>query len=224
MDERTSGRRDRGVSSLLAVSALLAASLVGVLIGAPASAQPDTTAVLPVPADTAAGVALGRGQPPPSTVPPSTVLRRSLILPGWGQVTNRDYLKVPVVLAGVGGAVALAVVNHRRASLYRRAAIYADGETPATLDETPDPGNPNPELVDAWLEAGGFSANANRTLRDQSRRNRDFSVLLGALAYALQALDAYVSAHLADFDVSEDLSLRLAPTPTGAAASLRWQF
>ena len=36
--------------------------------------------------------------------------------------------------------------------------------------------------------------------------------------------DAYVSAELADFDVSEDLSLRLVPTPTGPAAALRWSF
>ena len=49
-------------------------------------------------------------------------------------------------------------------------------------------------------------------------------VLLSALAYGLQALDAYVSAELADFDVSEDLSLRLVPTPTGPAAALRWSF
>ena len=42
------------------------------------------------------------------------------------------------------------------------------------------------------------------------------------LAYGLQALDAYVSAELADFDVSEDLSLHLAPTSTGPAATLRW--
>ena len=40
-------------------------------------------------------------------------------------------------------------------------------------------------------------------------------------AYALQALDAYVSAELADFDVSEDLSLRVAPSPAGPTLGLR---
>ncbi len=151
------------------------------------------------------------------------VVRRSLLVPGWGQITNGDYLKVPVVLAGVGGAVALVVLYNNRTVRYRRAAIYADGET-IMLDATPDPTNPNPEFVDEWLEAGGFPAATNRALRDASRRNRDFSILLGTLAYALQALDAYISAELADFDVSDDLSLHIAPTPTGATASLRWQF
>ncbi len=183
-----------------------------------ASAQPDTTAVASVPTDTTATASAE-----PALPSPGTALRRSLLVPGWGQVTNRDYLKVPVVLAGVGGFAALAVVNYRRTRLYRRAALFADCSD-GTVSLPPGTCDGFEAFEDEWLEAGSFPAATNRTLRDQSRRNRDFSVLLGTLAYALQALDAYVSAELADFDVSEDLSLHLAPTLSGATASLRWQF
>ncbi len=180
-------------------------------------AQPDTTAApVLVFADTTADAL------PERIVSPGGALRRSLLVPGWGQLYNRDFVKIPVVVGGLGGLVTLAVVLNQRTVRYRRAAIYADGEQ--ELDALPDPGNAHPEFVDAWLAAGGLSAPANRALRDANRRNRDLLVLLSALAYGLQALDAYVSAELADFDVSEDLSLRLVPTPTGPAAALRWSF
>ncbi|MEM1043162.1 MAG: DUF5683 domain-containing protein [Bacteroidota bacterium] len=196
-----------------------------------ASAQTDTTATAPAVvapglADSTQAepvVAESLSPAPTPTYPaPSSVLRRSLLVPGWGQLTNRDYLKVPVVAAGVGGAVWLAVLYANRTVLYRRAAIFADCDTGVAVPEgTCDNFE---DFRDEWIEAGQPAANVSRSIRDDSRRNRDFSILLGTLAYALQALDAYVSAELAGFDVSDDLSLRVLPTPTGAVASLRWQF
>ena len=93
---------------------------------------------------------------------------------------------------------------------------------PLTLTVTP--GTDAEDFADAYIEVGSPPASVSRAFRDTSRRNRDFMILISGLAYALQALDAYVSAHLASFDVSEDLSLHLAPTPTGPAAALRWTF
>ena len=201
---------------------VLAALLLAGLWSDAAAAQPDTsavgTAVVDIVVDTTEMAPAASASPSPGTA-----LRRSLLVPGWGQLTNGDYLKVPVVVVGVGGFVALAVVNQRRTVLYRRAAIFADCDG-GTVALPPGACDGFEAFEDEWREAGSFSAGANRTLRDQSRRNRDFSVLLGTLAYALQALDAYVSAHLAGFDVSEDLSLRLVPTPAGATAAVQWRF
>lgn len=193
---------------------------------APAAAQPDTTAIAP-PADTSVVLA-------PDTVDaaadvselpvaPGTALRRSLILPGWGQVTNGDYIKAGFAVAGVGAFVALAVDQGLQTVLYRRAAIYADCEvTPVTVPEgTCDDAA---SFADEYAEAGSLSAAQSRLLRDNARRNRDLLILVTGVVYALQAIDALVSAHLASFDVGEDLSLRVAPTPTGPAAALRWTF
>ena len=183
-----------------------------------AAAQPDAVATSPVVVDTTEAL------PPLAPLPlePKTALRRSLIVPGWGQVSNGDYFKAGVAVAAVGGLVTLVVVNANRTVRYRRAAIYAD----CTNDVTLPPGTCDgfEAFEDEWVEVGMLSAASSRAFRDASRRNRDFSILLSGLAYILQALDAYVSAHLADFDVSEDLSIHLAPTPTGATAALRWTF
>jgi len=200
------------------LAALLLVLAAGTFFGPTAAAQPDTTAV----ADTS----LVLGAEPPDTEPdpmPGVVLRRSLFVPGWGQVTNGDYVKAGIAVAGVSAAVTYAVIYGLRTVRYRRAAIYADCfvmQMPVpegTCDDAAD-------FEDEYVESGSPPASVSRAFRDNSRRNRDFMILISGLAYALQALDAYVSAHLASFDVGEDLSLHVAPTPTGPAAALRWTF
>ena len=206
------------MSSTSCWSASRRAALLLAFVAGAACAQPDTTAATPalIFADTTAA-------PATRTVSPGSALWRSLAVPGWGQAYNRDWIKIPVVVGGEGGLGAYAAVLHGQTVRHRRAAIYADCVvTPAEVpDGTCDDAA---SFEDEFLATGSLSATQNRALRDTNRRNRDLMVLLGLLAYGLQALDAYVSAELADFDVGEDLSLRVLPTPTGPAASLRWTF
>jgi len=49
-------------------------------------------------------------------------------------------------------------------------------------------------------------------LQDFYRRNRDLTVVGLALLYALNIIDANVDAHLYDFNVSDDLTMRIRPT------------
>jgi len=51
-------------------------------------------------------------------------------------------------------------------------------------------------------------------VREVYRDNRDLSGLVFLVTYALAAVDAYVGAHLYDFDVDEDVSLGIGPTRT----------
>ncbi len=48
-------------------------------------------------------------------------------------------------------------------------------------------------------------------LRDAYRQYVDYSVLVFVAAYALNIVDATVFAHLRQFDISNDLSLRVTP-------------
>jgi hypothetical protein len=62
-----------------------------------------------------------------------------------------------------------------------------------------------------------LGANSLKFYRDDYRRNIDYSVLVFLLAWGLNVVDATVSAHLKQFDVSDDLSLKFKPmlTPEG---------
>lgn len=160
---------------------------------------------------------------------PRGALFRSLAVPGWGQVYNRQYLKAPVVVGLIGGLVGVVVHSNNRTILFRRAAIYDDClERP--MDLPPEVCTDFERFASDFqradeLTAGPLNAPSARNLRDQFRRQRDLFTLLSVLAYGLQALDAYVSAELADFDTGEDLAITSGfATGHAPALTLRWRF
>jgi Family of unknown function (DUF5683) len=121
---------------------------------------------------------------------PNKAVRRSLILPGWGQVYNRRIWKVPIIYAGLG------TFGYRQFHKYRNEMFARYDPNTSLL--------PDPELAD--LDDGNVIA-----VREFHRKFRDMNIIFAALWYTLQAVDAYVDGHMAQFDVSDDLSMRLGP-------------
>ncbi|MEO0558535.1 MAG: DUF5683 domain-containing protein, partial [Bacteroidota bacterium] len=150
---------------------------------------------------------------------PRGAVLRSLAAPGWGQIYNGETYKAPFALGLVVGAGVYAYVQQDRYLLYRRAAYYANCLEVPGRDVCEGFERREPE----YEEAGGaqFSASAYEQVRDSARGNRDLGIVAFVGVYALQMVDAYVAAQLADFDVSEDLSVSVVPAPGGAAAVLR---
>ena len=61
-------------------------------------------------------------------------------------------------------------------------------------------------------EFGNATATDLRRARDSADKNRQRTyIALGAI-YIAQIVEAYVAAHLIDFDIDDDLSLKLKPT------------
>ncbi|PAP77851.1 DUF5683 domain-containing protein [Rubrivirga marina] len=161
---------------------------------------------------------------------PRGAVTRALVIPGLGQLYNRQPVKAPVATALVVGAVVYFVDRQRQYILYRRATAYAGClEVPGDPETTPDRieicAEPLDEYGDEYEVARERVATPTfstlSSVRSRARGQRDIGGVVVLAAYALQALDAYVSAELADFDVSEDLSLRVDPTPDGPALGLR---
>lgn len=126
---------------------------------------------------------------------PQKALQLALI-PGMGQVYNRNLWKVPIVYAALGTSTYFAAFNHREYARFRDAyRLRSDGDS-TTLDEFAGL-IPNPESL--------------RALRNDYRQNRDLSIVLGVLGYLGSLMDAYVSAHLTHFDVSDDLTIHVQP-------------
>lgn len=148
---------------------------------------------------------------------PRGAVTRALLLPGLGQVYNRQPIKAPVAAALVAGSVVYAVARQRQYVRYRRATVYAGcqpslGGNPDTIpDGATVCSGLAPDYQDEWEALGSQTFPALRPVRERVRGQRDVSVLVVAVAYAFQALDAYVAAELADFDVSEDVAVRVRP-------------
>jgi hypothetical protein len=147
---------------------------------------------------------------------PNGALYRSIV-PGWGQIYNRQYEKLPFLYGGLAGLGYLAVRYNDSYQTYNDAyhyKVYQEQVDAGLIEE-----NPNADLKDAYdevaSEVGSVSSSPLRAQRDLYRRNRDLSRMGVFAVYALSILDAYVSAHLLDFDVGEDLTLGVMPVPSG---------
>ncbi len=121
----------------------------------------------------------------------------SALLPGSGQIYNRKYWKLPIIYGGFGALIYFSQVNHKYFLKYRD--MYEQKIASQNNAEIPDP-EPlaSPEAI----------------LREREywRRNRDLNYIGIGLLYVLNVIDANVDAHLAEFDVSDDLSMKISPT------------
>ncbi|MDH4071128.1 MAG: DUF5683 domain-containing protein [Ignavibacteria bacterium] len=118
---------------------------------------------------------------------PGLAVGLSAILPGAGQFYNESYWKIPIVVGLGGYFVAEWIRNDNLAEDFRNQ--YEESKT----EEDPD---------------GNSSLLATR---DFYKNQRDAFVWYFVILYLANMVDAYVDANLYDFDVGEDLSLRLAP-------------
>jgi hypothetical protein len=190
---------------------LRAIALPALLLATPAAAGQETAP------DSTVAAASERPEGPAHRVTPGGALRRSFAVPGWGQVYVGRPIRGVVVAGAVGGLVTSIVLSNNRYVRLRHAYLYVSREE---VDPTvPDSTNEYVRYYNAWVESGTPAAADARSRRDGARRLRDISVLGTALVYVLQALDAYVAAHMLDFDVSEDLSIRALPMSDGGVGA-----
>jgi hypothetical protein len=130
---------------------------------------------------------------------PMGAVLRSALVPGWGQLYNESYWKIPVVL-GLSAFLTWGVLTeHTKYADYRDR--YAASITAL---------NPGGDLQ-------------LKQYREFYRDNRDTYAWWLLVAYLVQIADAYVDAHLYDFTVSDVAQASLLVSPPGALTlRLRW--
>ena len=119
----------------------------------------------------------------------------SAVLPGLGQAYNKKYWKIPIIYAGIGAGIYFYSTNNKDYNRFRDAykrrlagftddEFWGDGDTPIISSD---------RLVDA---------------QKSSQKDKDLSIVVAAAFYLLNIIDANVDAHLRQFNVSNDLSLK----------------
>jgi hypothetical protein len=126
----------------------------------------------------------------------------STICPGAGQIYNKSYWRVPIVIGGMASTIYTIDWNNRGYKRFKTA--YA-----LRVDYEKNPGNYPNGSADEFR--GAYSSTFLKNLKDSYRRNRDLCILLTAGVYLLQIMDAHVDAHLQDYDISDDLTMNLEP-------------
>jgi len=126
---------------------------------------------------------------------PTAAMIFSTCIPGLGQAYNKKYWKIPIVYGSMGATLYFFDYNNKLYRKYKQAYINKTDTSKSTIDVYP-------AYEASWLLEQSKSF----------RKYRDLNVILTVLFYTVNIVDAYVDAHLMNFDVSDDLSLNIAPS------------
>lgn len=126
---------------------------------------------------------------PYNALAPAKAAFYSAILPGLGQAYNGQYWKIPIAYGGLAVGVYFYINNSDEYDRYRNA--YKDRLAGRT-DEF----------------EGRISLDGLQRAQEFYERNKEISLMVIAGVYILNIIDANVAAHLQQFNVNEDLSLK----------------
>lgn len=131
----------------------------------------------------------------------------ALVLPGAGQIYNHKYWKLPIIYGGFVGCTYAITWNNQMYHDYSQA--YLD-----IMDDDPNTQSYNQFLhLGATIDASNIERYKEifRKRKDKYRRWRDMGMFVMIGIYAFSVIDAYVDASLSEFDISDDLTLRVEP-------------
>lgn len=139
---------------------------------------------------------------------PTRAVWLSALCPGLGQVYNRRYWKLPIVVGGYLGLAYATSWNNTMLQDYTRAYADLTDNDPSTNSYMDFfHGNVKEENLDkTWLN------NLLKQRKNYFRRNRDLCIICMVGVYLLAMVDAYVDASLSHFDISPNLSMDMTPT------------
>lgn len=152
------------------------------------------------------------------TKSPMGALARSLILPGWGQLYVESYWKAPLMFGGFAtvGYIIYWNDNNYRTALDDMAAYLSfenDYRKPIDVEKA---------IVE---KKNSYQYTILKNRRDFYRDQRDLAGLYMLGVYIISAVDAYVGAHLYDFNVDNDLSVNIVPNKFGIVSlSVSYKF
>ncbi len=126
----------------------------------------------------------------------------STICPGAGQIYNKSYWRVPIVIGGLASTIYTIDWNNRGYQRFKTAYTLR-------VDYEKKPEKYPNGSADEFR--GAYTSTFLKNLKDSYRRNRDLCILLTAGVYVLNIIDAHVDAHLKDFDISDNLAMDIEP-------------
>jgi hypothetical protein len=147
---------------------------------------------------------------------PKKATNRSVILPGLGQAYNKQYWKIPLVYGVLAIPASTYVYND---DWYQKTKFAYEARFKANAGDASDVSK-----IDSKLS--NLSLASLQSYRNIFRRDRDYSIMWFILAWGINIVDATVSGHLKEFDVNNNLSIRLTPyvQPSQQQSGLALQF
>lgn len=135
---------------------------------------------------------------------PKAATIKSAIIPGWGQLYNKKYWKIPIIYAGFATLGYFSEFNLGKYRTFKNAYLLRIDNDPLTMDVFDVENMESTEIY-------RYTNDQLKSLRDDYRRQLELTFILTAGLYVLNIIDACVDAHLFDFNVSDELSFNAYP-------------
>lgn len=124
---------------------------------------------------------------------PTKALLLSLV-PGVGQIYNHQAWKTPLFYVALGGVGYMAYNYYSEMMMFKKEYLSIGYNGSSTL----------PEYT-------GYPGSSIYNMYETANKNFQLFCIISVAVYGFNLLDAYVFGHLYDFNISDDLSLRMSP-------------
>lgn len=142
---------------------------------------------------------------PDSLHSPHKAVMHSLMIPGWGQIYNHQWWKVPIVYGGIGLLFSAVIFNQNYYNQFVTLSRYRkSGVAPA-------PGAKYYAEYILYQQNGVPDQNIYDSV-NAYRRNRDLSIMGILAVWGIQTIDAYIDAKFQhSYTVDNNLSMKVTP-------------
>ena len=139
---------------------------------------------------------------PDSLHDPHKAVMRSLMIPGWGQLYNHRWWKLPLVYGGLGLLGDVVIYNQKYYKKFLKEALLREKGIANTDANDPDLVKvANDDVV---------------TYTNSFRRDRDLGILGFIGGWGVQMIDAYIDAKfIRSYTMDNNLSIKVSPTTIG---------
>lgn len=142
---------------------------------------------------------------PDTTHKPAIAVRRSAVIPGWGQVYNRTWWKLPIVYTTLGLFGRSVVVSQRSYKQYLEVYKLVN-----------DPTRPRPPVGDPvralYEQNSGSTPSRLDNIQSNYQRNMQLSILGFLGFWGVQVIDAYIDAKfIHSYSIDRNLSVDITP-------------
>lgn len=117
------------------------------------------------------------------------------LLPGAGQIYNGQAWKLPIIYGAFAGVGYFIYNNYTNMKAFKDEYLLRIGG-----------GTPQMEGYTSYPNSSIYN------LYQSYNKNFQLFIIIGAVVYGLNLVDAYVFGHLYDFQISDDLTMRVEPS------------
>lgn len=139
------------------------------------------------------------------------------VIPGLGQIYNRELWKAPIVYASLGGSIFAYHLNSIKHQDFLKAYLSFYDLSTGNLGQGINHNTVKPVIVRNMFNTKNteslLTVDQIAKKKNVWNRYKNLSVLAIGIIYGLSIIEANVAAHLKTFDVSDDISVYISPGP-----------